>query len=133
MVKFERVELHRAVLIEQRGSQREKLHQLARVIFVRMVSPLRLVVVHHIQVMAHGRRESYVLHDLAIVCERIVLEQLEIVRVGRRIADLVAADHEDLAQRERHTLPQLILSRERIIQKRACTLLRSVSVGSGSG
>ncbi len=52
-------ELHRAILIQQHGADGEKLHELARIIFIRYGAERRIRggIVHHIEKSAHRGTE----------------------------------------------------------------------------
>ena len=67
----------RAVFVELIKPDREQLQQLARVIFVGFAARRRLVI-HHVQIAAHGRTERDILNDLPVVFERIFLQQAQI-------------------------------------------------------
>ena len=96
------------------GAQGEKLHGFARVIFVGVVAggDVGLAVVHHVQPVAHGRRQRNVVHDLPVVGECVLIEQTQPIGIAVGVADLIAADHPNVTERESDALPQLILRRE---------------------
>ena len=114
-----RVELRGAIRIKLPGSYGEKLHQLAGVIFVGMISlaGIGLVVVHHVEPMAHGGRQSDVIHDLAIIGKCVGIQQAEIICVAGGVVDFIAADDKNLAQRKGHSLAQLIRRKQDLYEE----------------
>ena len=62
--------------------------------------------------MAHGGRQGHVVHDLPVIGEGVLIEKPEVIGVAVGVADLVAANHPDVAEREGDALPQLILRGE---------------------
>ena len=103
---------HAAVAVELRKTEREELHQFASEVFIGRGTGLGvdLVVVDHVEELAHRRIQSNVLHYLAIVGEGIVLQYPQVRYVGMRIVHLHAGNDKDLVQCKRHPLAQLILT-----------------------
>ncbi len=104
----------RAVGVELRQPDREQLQHLARVVLVRLHGRRRLVVVDHVEVVAHRRMERHALDQLAIVDERVVEQHLLVVANAVRRLDVDRRDHEDLRVRERDPLPQLVRAGQRV-------------------
>src|ERR1700730_4695075 len=105
------VELQSTILIQKRCPYGEQLHQLATVVLVRQ-SPARdvgFVIVHHVEVIPHGWAERDVGHQSEIISKSIVLQNLQERDHARRLIEYDSGNHEDLAQSEGHSLPQLIL------------------------
>ncbi len=65
--------------------------------------------VEHIEETAHGRVERYIREQLAEVAKSAAIEQLLIAPHPARQSDIDGGHHQDLAQGERHALPQLVL------------------------
>src|SRR5215813_1659609 len=89
------VELRRAIDTKKRGSQTEKLHQLASVVLVCDLPDSRvgLIAVHHVQIRSHPARESDVLHDGEIVAKGVLGKRVEVARHGVASWNLYRRDH----------------------------------------
>ncbi len=74
--------LRRAVLVEQLGPDREELHDLARVVLVRVVLRGRV----HVQVLAHRRVQRLLVQDVPVVAERVLVEDAQVRRHLERVA-----------------------------------------------
>ena len=112
----------------------EQLHQLARVILVGpgVAGWVGLVVVPHVQVLAHGGAERDIFHQRAEVREGIVLQDLQVRHqlCGRIFLD--GGNHEhSLAQREGHALAQLILAVNGVGEKTRLHLIDAEGCGGG--
>ena len=98
----------RAIDIQLVETQAEELHDFARVVFVGVLADGGLVVVDHVQVVAHRRRQRDVFHDVVIIAERVFVERAQVIRVAQRIADLVRADHPQFVQRQTGAAAELV-------------------------
>ncbi len=76
------VELQAPVRVEEVDADREELHHLPRVVLVRRDRScgVRLVVVDHVEVMAHCRIERQVPEDRPVVREGVRKEQVQVRR-----------------------------------------------------
>ena len=130
------VELRRAIDIEPHSTDREQLQDLARVVLVR---PGARVVVD-VEVVPHRRIERDVVEQLAVVAERVAIEDLKVGRHPAWLRDFDAGDDDDLVQRERDALAQLIFAVERVHEEpvlqrvhRVVVALTGRSVRAGGG
>ena len=96
--------LQRAVGIQFASADGKKLQQLAREVLVRC----RLVIVGVVEKVAHHRRQHHLLQHLPVVAEGVVEQVVVIDAKAVSAFDLHAADDDDLLQRERHPLAQLV-------------------------
>ncbi len=107
------VELERSVLIQFVKSDGEQLHDFARVVLVRagVQHRVRLVVMHHVEVIAHGWVKGDVLEQLSKIAEGILGQQIPVGRHAFRMiihGVAVAGDDHELTQREGDALAQLV-------------------------
>ena len=112
---------HRASIGIQFGqAEGEELHQLARVILVGRgpFGRIRLVIVRHVQIRAHGGTQGHGFDNVAVISEGVVAEDPPVrwKRVGGMNRHL--RHHPDLRKDERHALPQLVLPRHGVLEKR---------------
>ncbi len=104
------VVLDGTILVQHLRPDGEQLHQLARVILVgeRARGGISHGVVGHVEILAHGWTQRHVAHDLPVIGKRVgqqhVLEQNHILVPDQ----LLERRYEDLAERERDSLAQLI-------------------------
>ena len=125
-----RVDLRRAVVAQLDEADREELHDLARVVLVgedldavpllvvrvRLVAPVR-------EVAPHQRVVRHLAQHVAERAERVADENVVVVRpdlllVPPRLGALLA-EHEDLRERPRDALPQLVVRLERDVRPRS--------------
>ncbi len=107
------VGLQRPIFIQKIRPYGEQLHQLTPVVLVHNLSRIRRRTVQHVQVVAHVRRERHVLHNLPVIRECILHEE---VGIWRDHVAVVGWRHPDLAERQRHSLPQLVVSCKRVVE-----------------
>ena len=114
------VELQRAIGIEQISPNRKQLQKFAAVIFVWQGAGgrIRFVVVHHVEIKAHARRQRDRLHDVFVVPECIPREEVQI-RHHSFDRDLQTGDDKNLSKRERDPLAQLIRRVDCVVHKLA--------------
>ncbi len=107
-----RVERPRPVGIQLDESDREELHELARVVFVGtdVTHRVRLLVAEHVEKPAHRRVQRHVLEQLAVVAKGAASEQVVVIRSRERHVHerTVLGDDQDLREREGDALTQLV-------------------------
>ncbi len=103
-----RVHLQRPVHVHFPQPDREQLHQLARIVLVRRTVRRRLAAVGQIEILAHRRTERHVAHQGAEVAEGVPRQQPHPRRELFAAAGLVGRHDDELAEREDHSLAQLI-------------------------
>ncbi len=93
------VELQCSILIQLEQPNREQLQQLAGIILVGpgVSRRIGLVVIPHVEVLAHGGAERNVFHELAEVSEGVSLQNLVVGNQWRRRVFLEGRYHENLA------------------------------------
>ena len=87
------VQHRRSVWIQLVQSQAEQLHKFARVIFVRVLSRRRRVIVHHVQEISHRRSQGHIRHHIQVISQRILAECTQVIRVPQRVVHYVCAHH----------------------------------------
>ena len=104
----------RAVRIEQDQADAEQLQHLARVVFVRLHPGrgIELLVVHHVEIAAHGGVQRDIAQQLPKAAERIGVQQLLIGLHPTGEPHVDARDDEDLSQREGDALAQLVAAEQ---------------------
>ncbi len=109
------IELRRAIRIQHDRADREQLQEFASVVFIRQrtLRRIRLVVVHHVEVKAHRRRQRDRFHHVFVVRKRILREQVQIWHHPLN-ADLQARNNKHLLERECDPLSQLVLPVHRV-------------------
>ena len=90
------IENQRTVLVQLRNPDREQLHDLSRVVLVWTDAVGRLVVVDHVQIVAHYRRQRHLGEDVLVVAEGVVEKYLLVLRHPVRQVDVSARRHQDL-------------------------------------
>ena len=108
------VELRSAVAVQQVQSDREQLHQFARVVLICNLTSCGFVAVHHVQVEPHCGAQRYILHDGPVIRECVFRERVH-VRRHAFADDGGAGGHPQFAQCERHALSQLVIASQRYI------------------
>ena len=73
-----------------------------------------LDVVGHVQIIAHGRIERDVFHELAIITKRVAGEHAQVRHIKIGLPYLVAGNHPNLVQGKHHALPQLVRASLRV-------------------
>ena len=116
-------ELGRAVEVDLGEPDREELHHLAREVLVGHAAGERigLLVAQVREVDAHDRARRHRFEQRAVVAERMLAEQVDVV--GEAVADVgdgaaFSGYDDDLRQRVLHTLPQLVRCRNRLLPER---------------
>ena len=102
--------LRRAVLVEQLGPDREELHDLARVVLVRVVLGGRV----HVQVLAHRRVQRLLVQDVPVIAERVQVEDAQVRRHLEGVSERVLGNDDDLVERPPDALAQLVRAVERV-------------------
>jgi hypothetical protein len=108
-----------SVGIELGKAEREQLHQLARVIFIGRCALgwVRLIVIRHVQIAAHSGIERDGFDDVAIIVESVIAKDSPVGRKRVSMNARLLGDYPDFAERERHTLAQLILPGNGILKE----------------
>ena len=120
---------NRAVELQLGNSDREQLLHLTGIVLIRkaVLRRVRQTVVHVAEPDTHDWRHRDVLHGVPVIAERVVQQHVVVdpqsqpapdpLIVGRVAVEVVSgvADHEDLNQRPRHPLPQLVLRPDGVV------------------
>ena len=116
-----RIEQQCPVHVQFPEPDREELHDLARVVLVRIraLDRVRLRVVDHVEVVAHQRVDADAEQDVEVIVEREVLQHLLIIAV--RVPDRIVGrrNHVDLGQRPGNALAKLVGRGERVLEEEA--------------
>ncbi len=109
------IELLRPVRIQLIQADGKQLHHLPRVIFVRRDVSLRirLVIVDHVEGVAHGRVQGNVFQQYPEVAKGVMREEVPVNSHTLRAAEhviCVGGDDHDFTQSESNTLPKLVRS-----------------------
>ncbi len=114
-----RVDERRAVRLQLHRAYREQLQQLASVVLVGLCAGrgVGLRVVRHVEIAAHRGRQRYLGQQLLEVIEREIGQQLLVALHRVRGPDLEAGRHQELRERERDPLPQLVGCGERVAEE----------------
>src|ERR1700733_12739329 len=118
---FASIQLLRSVVVQLIQAYRQQLHYLTRVVLVRVGRRVALVVAQHRQKLTHHRVQRHILQQLPEVAERIRAQRVIVVGLAAWHVlhrEVRSRNHEDLAQRILHLLPQFIVGRKRILPER---------------
>ena len=107
------IELLRAIRVQLEQTDRKQLHDFARVVFVWLgvATRVRLIVVHHVEEIAHGRVQGDVFKELPEIAEGVAGQRIPVGGHGLGMtvhAVAVGGDDHDFTEGEGDTLTELI-------------------------